>query len=89
MKRRHSEPIRKKLTEHRRHTANHSVFFKKNKTTIRVRIIYRDDSIDTIKRKCILQSKRASMLVVSTLSVIFLYYLLNIKITEDKSFIYL
>ena len=82
-RRRYSEPIRKKLTEHkRRHT--HSVFFYKRKTSskqkrpnqqIRVRTIYRDasDSPGTIDRKRTLQNKRnrtkrASMLVAATLA---------------------
>ncbi len=83
MKRRHSEPIRKynKLTEHRRHT--YSIFFKKSKTSskirirpnqeIQVRIIYRDslDSPRTIERN---RTKRASVLVVATLAAVALSF---------------
>ena len=72
MSRRHTEPIyyNHKITENRRHTANHSVFFKKRKTSskrrrrpnqqIRVRTIYRDapDSPGTIERKRTLQNRR-------------------------------
>lgn len=77
MNRRHSEPIHNhKLTEHRRHTANHPVFFKKRKLQQkRIQVIYRDalDSPGTIDRKRTLQNKknrtkRASMLVAATLA---------------------
>ena len=78
MSRRYSEPIRNhKLTEHRRHTANHPVFFKKRKTSTqkRIQVIYKDaqDSPETTLKKRNLQNKRnrtkrASMLVAATLA---------------------
>ena len=79
MSRRYSEPIRNhKLTEHRRHTANHPVFFKKRKTSTqkRIQVIYKDaqDSPETTLKKRNLQNKRNRTIHISISNVTVLLF---------------